>query len=312
MPVGMSVAVAVLMSGVVVMPAAKATGTVNTIALAAPASMRAVVAPKLVCPVVPVTVPQFATPAATHVALADSVTPAGNGSETVTLFAFDGPALVTVTVYVAAPPGVYVGLPSVLVTASAATAERASLSEPDAGGEAGSVAVAVLINGFVTMPGANDTGTVNVSELPAPAPTVAPVVPKLVWPVVPVTVPQFDAPAATQMALPVKVTPAGRGSATVTLFALDGPAFVTTTVYVVAPPGVYVGLPSVLVTASAATAARASLSEPLAGGDAGSVDVAVLTRGFVTMPAANATGTVNVSELPAPAPTDAPVVPKLV
>ena len=77
--------------------------------------------PKLVCPVVPVTVPQFDVPVATQVALALSVTPAGNGSDTVTLPAFDGPPLVTTTVYVALPPGVYVGLPSVLVTASAAT-----------------------------------------------------------------------------------------------------------------------------------------------------------------------------------------------
>ena len=55
---------------------------------------------------VPVTVPQVAVPAATQVAFAFSVTPAGNGSVTVTLVAFDGPAFVTTTVYVAVPPGV--------------------------------------------------------------------------------------------------------------------------------------------------------------------------------------------------------------
>ena len=86
--------------------------------------------PKLVCPVVPVTVPQLAEPAATQVAFAVRVTPAGNGSESVTLPAFDGPAFVTTTVYVALPPGVYVALPSVLVTASAATAASVSLSDP--------------------------------------------------------------------------------------------------------------------------------------------------------------------------------------
>ena len=55
-------------------------------------------------------------------------------------------------------------------------------------------------------------------------------VPKLVWPVVPVTVPQFDVPLATHVALALRVTPAGSGSDTVMLFAFDGPVFVTTTV----------------------------------------------------------------------------------
>src|SRR5436190_20705962 len=116
MPLGMSVAVAVLMSGIVVIPAANATGTVNTIALAAPALTRAVVVPKLVCPVVPVTVPQLDDPPARQVALALSVNPAGSGSLTVTLTASDTPVFVTVTVYVAVPPGVYVALPSVFTT----------------------------------------------------------------------------------------------------------------------------------------------------------------------------------------------------
>jgi hypothetical protein len=101
-----------------------------------------------------------------------------------------------------------------------------------------------------------------VSELPAPAPTVAPVVPKLVCPVVPVTVPQVAVPTAKHVAFAFRVTPAGNGSDTVTLVAFDGPVFVTTTVYVAIPPGVYVRLPSVLVTASAATA-KAVAVEPL-------------------------------------------------
>ena len=197
------------------------------------------------------------------------------------------------------------------MTASAATAESVSLSVPVAGGDAGSVAVTVLTSGLVDIPAANFTGTVNVSELPAPAPTVAPVVPKLVCPVVPVTVPQVAAPAATHVAFAFRVTPAGNGSEIVTLPALDRPAFVTTTVYVAVPPGVYVALPSVLATASAATAASVSLSAPFAGGDAGSVAVAVLTSGFVTMPAANFTGALNVSELPPPAAMVAVVAPKL-
>ena len=67
------------------------------------------------------------------------------------------------------PPGVYVALPSVLVTASAATAARASLSEALAVGDAGSVAVTVLTSGFVSIAGCErDTGALNVSRMPAP------------------------------------------------------------------------------------------------------------------------------------------------
>ena len=113
-----------------------------------------------------------------------------------------------------------------------------SLSDPVAGGDAGSVAVAVLTSGFVVMPGANATGTVNVSALPAPAPTVAAVVPKLVWPESPVTAPHTDVPAATHVTFAESVTPAGSGSVTVALFAFESPVFVTTTVYVAVPPGV--------------------------------------------------------------------------
>ena len=87
-----------LTSGLVASPDAKATGTVNVSLFAAPAAIVAPVVPKLVCPVVPVTTPQFAVPAATQVAFAFRVTPAGSGSVSVTLFAFDGPAFVTVTV----------------------------------------------------------------------------------------------------------------------------------------------------------------------------------------------------------------------
>ena len=79
---------------------------------------------------------------------------------------------------------------------------------------------------------------VNVRPLPAPAAIVAPVVPKLVCPVVPVTTPHVAAPLDTHVAFALSVTPAGKGSETVTLLALDGPALVTTTVYVAAPPGV--------------------------------------------------------------------------
>ena len=117
-----------------------------------------------------------------------------------------------------------------MLTARAATASSASLSEPEAGGDAGSVAVAVFTSGFVVMPAANFTGTVKISELAAPAAIVAFVVPKLVCPVVPVTVPQVAAPTAAHVAFAFRVTPAGNGSETVTLAAFDGPALVTVTV----------------------------------------------------------------------------------
>ena len=96
-PVGTSVATAVLTSGFVDIPGANATGTVKTIVFAPPASTRALVAPKLVCPVVPVTVPQLDVPFAMHVALAVSVTPGGSASVTVTSSASVVPVLATVT-----------------------------------------------------------------------------------------------------------------------------------------------------------------------------------------------------------------------
>ena len=191
-------------------------------------------------------------------------------------------------------------LPSVLVTASAAARQPSPLSNPLAGGDAGSVAVAVLTSGFVDMPEANATGTVNTILLAPPAPMVAPVVPNVDCPVVPVTAPQVAAPVGTHVAFALRVTPPGNGSETVTLLALEGPALVTVTVYVAIPPGVYVRLPSVLATASAATAASVAV-----GGDRdgrrGSVAVAVFTSGLVIMPAENDTGAVKVSVLPAPA-----------
>ncbi len=69
----------------------------------------------------------------------------------------------------------------------------------------------------------------NVSELPAPAPIVAPVVPKPPWPAVPVTLPHVAVPAAAQVTVPPSVTPAGSVSLTVTDDAADGPPLVTTT-----------------------------------------------------------------------------------
>ena len=70
----------------------------NTSELPPPATIVAPVALKLVCPVLPVTVPQLAPPAATHVTSAVSVTPAGSVSATDTLSASVKPLSVTVTV----------------------------------------------------------------------------------------------------------------------------------------------------------------------------------------------------------------------
>src|SRR4029453_14770926 len=105
-PLGTSVAVAVLTSGLVDIPAAKATGTVKTIVLAPPGTTTAPVVPKLVCPVVPVTVPQLDAPFATQIAFAVSVSPAGSASVTVTPDASVVPVFSTVTVYGAVPPAV--------------------------------------------------------------------------------------------------------------------------------------------------------------------------------------------------------------
>src|SRR6266508_1224452 len=129
-----------------------------------------------VWPDAPVTLPQFAAPIAAQPTGAVSVTPGGRVSVTVTSAASLGPALVTVTVYVAMPPGVYVALPSVFATVSATCTSRVSLSDAVRVGDAGSLAVAVLTSGSVIIADVNATGTVNVRLFPAPAAMVAPVV----------------------------------------------------------------------------------------------------------------------------------------
>ena len=121
-------------------------------------------------------------------------------------------------------------LPSVFATASVTLAASASLSDPFAVAPlARSVTVAVLTSGFVLIAAENATGTVNTSAFAPPASTRAAVAPKLVWPVVPVTVPQLDVPPARQVAFADSVTPAGSGSATVTFSASLWPVFATVT-----------------------------------------------------------------------------------
>ena len=148
------------------------------------------------------------------------------------------PVFVTTMVYAPLPAGTYVEVPSVFVTPSATLADRVSLSDALTAGCTPSVAVAVLTRGFVVMPAEYATGAVKVMELPPPAPIEAPVVPKLVCPALPVTVPQSAVPAGTHSGVAVSVTSAGSGSVTVTESAAEMPVLVTTTVYVPVPPGV--------------------------------------------------------------------------
>ena len=205
-------------------------------ALPAPAPTRAPAAVKLGTPEI---TPQLALPVTLQVTAPSSTTPAGNVSLTDTLTASEMPVFVTTMVYAPLPPGTYVEVPSVFVTASETLADSVSLSDALTGGCTPSLAVAVLTRGFVVMPAEYATGAVKVRELPPPALIEAPVAPKLVCPALPVTVPQLAVPAGTHSGVAVSVTPAGSGSLTVTESAADGPPLVTTTtVYVPVPPGV--------------------------------------------------------------------------
>lgn len=100
------------------------------------------------------------------------------------------------------------------------------------------VALTALTSGSAVRLEANARGAVSVIELPAPAPIVAPVAPKVVWPVVPVTVPHVATPAGTPVTFAVSVTPDSKKSDTVVFVAFDGPLFVTMIVYVAVPPGI--------------------------------------------------------------------------
>ncbi len=136
----------------------------------------------------------------------------------------------TTIVYVVVVPGATLTTPSVLVIARSACAASVSLSVAlPLAPEARSFAVAVLSSGLSARLAANETGTVNVRKLPAPALTCAPVAPKLVCGAMPVTTPQLAVPVAAQVTAPLKVTPAGSVSPTVTLSASDTPVLATPT-----------------------------------------------------------------------------------
>ncbi len=97
-PEGRSTTVTVFTSGSVARFAANDTGTRNVSEFAFPAASCAPVAPKLVWPAVPETVPQLALPVAVHVTLPLSATPAGSASLIVMSAASETPALRTVIV----------------------------------------------------------------------------------------------------------------------------------------------------------------------------------------------------------------------
>ena len=105
-PDAASLAVAEFTRGSSARSDAKATGTLNTNELPAPAAIVAPLALKLACPLAPVTVPHVELPLAVQRTLPLKLTPAGSASSTETSNASLEPVLATVTVYVAAPPGV--------------------------------------------------------------------------------------------------------------------------------------------------------------------------------------------------------------
>ena len=96
-PEAASVTVAVLTSGSVVMPAAKATGTFR-VSTPVPAPSCAPVTPALVPPTTPCTVPQLALAEDAQVTVPAMVTPAGSGSLTVTATASLMPVFATLIV----------------------------------------------------------------------------------------------------------------------------------------------------------------------------------------------------------------------
>src|SRR4051812_47099185 len=160
-PLDVSVACAILTRGSVVSPAAKATGALSTSELTPPAGIVAPLVPNAVPPAIPDTVPQVAMPVGVHATVPVSVTPAGSASLTFTASASLMPPLVTVTWYVAVPPGVYDAEPSVFTTAIVTLGDRASLSEALAvAPDATSVTLTVLTSGSVVIAAANATGTV--------------------------------------------------------------------------------------------------------------------------------------------------------
>ena len=194
--------------------------------------------------VVPTPMPTLVAPTVTPVhvpALVEvMVTPAGmlsmNGAVRVAGTALGLPSE---RVSVAAPPALMDAGTMVLPSETeVVTSVLLSLALPCAP-DVVSLTVTTFTSGLAVMFAANDTGTVNVRLLPAPAGSVEPRVPKLSAPATPpVRMPQVAVPAATQFTGPLSVTPGGKMSLTETVRASETPVFVATMVYVVVPPGV--------------------------------------------------------------------------
>jgi hypothetical protein len=196
-------------------------------------------------------------PVAVQVALA---IPLGSGSDTAAPDTLPGPAFVTTTVYTTVSPGMYVADPSVLVTCKSAEPVSVSVAVLFAGllsaVPAGAVTVAVVVSGRLALgeivattvyvtdpPGGTVTGSLAIAPLPLPSTTDAPL-----------------AGTADHVALEI---PDGSGNDTVAAVAVLGPLFVTTSMYVDVPPGVYVVFPSVFVIARSTTLACVSVSVAL-------------------------------------------------
>src|SRR3569833_2075426 len=192
---------------------------------------------------------------------------------------------------------------------NATAGERASLSVAvTLALDCASRAVAVLTSGSTTSAASNATGTVTVSVLAAPAGTIAWASEALASPAVPVTVTQLAVPAATHVTGPRRRTPAGSGSSSVTSSASDSPVVASVGRYSAAAPGVYVALASVLASVSGGMTCSTSLSDAVwATGSSGSAAGALFTSGLAVMLAANATGSVSVTVLAAPAAMVAPL-----
>src|SRR5438105_15020096 len=109
---------------------------------------------------------------------------------------------------------------------SEACGSRPSLSEPlPLAPDAVSLAVAEFTRGSSARLDAKATGTLNTSELPAPAAIIAPLALKL--PLAVVTEPQVETPLALQTTLPFTATPAGSVSSTETSSASLDPVVAT-------------------------------------------------------------------------------------
>ena len=192
---------------------------------AAPAAIVAPLAPNAAWPLVPLTVPHVALPVATHVASADSVTPVGSGSLTVTLCASDGPAFVTTIVYVAVAPGVYVALASSLVTARSATSVtfETTLLALFAGSGSVMPAAFATVAVFDSTPLAGAVPVIVMTSEP-PDGSVG-IVPLTTLPATLTDAGQTAPPLGLPQVAPTAVIAAGTLSANVAPFAALGPAF---------------------------------------------------------------------------------------